>query len=320
MPEMVEGGLPMIDLAAVVVTWNNADVIADALDSLLDDLHSSGLSSEVWLVDSASSDATVALVRERFAAVKLIAPERNIGFGAGNNLALRAIGFGGDDAVTDLPSAVYLLNPDTVTQAGACRRLFDALMARADVGLVGARLSFGDGSFQHSAFRFPDLRQIWSEFFPTPGRLVEGAFNGRYPRAQYDLGHPFEVDFTLGATMMLRREVIQQTRGFNTDFFLYCEEIDWACRIRRAGWRVLCVPQARVTHLGGGSTSQARPRSLIDLWKSRLLLYDTYYPRWKRAAARRLLVVGMRRKLRALGAADPELSQAYRAVIEMAKS
>ena len=111
-------------------------------------------------------------------------------------------------------------------------------MARADVGLVGARLTYGDGAFQHSAFRFPDLRQIWTEFFPTPGRFVDGPFNGRYSRAQYDAAHPFDVDFTLGATMMLKREVIQQTRGFNPDYFLYCEEIDWAWRIKRAGWRI----------------------------------------------------------------------------------
>ncbi len=310
----------MIDLAVAVVTWNNADVITDALQSLLDDLESSGLRSGVWLVDSASTDATVAIVRQRFPAVKLIDSEQNIGFGAGNNLALQAIGFNGDDRAAELPAAVYLLNPDTVTHAGACRRLYDALMARADVGVAGARLTYGDGRFQHSAFRFPDLRQIWSEFFPTPGRWLEGQFNGRYPRERYDSARPFEVDFTLGATMMLKREVIQQTRGFNTDFFLYCEEIDWAWRIKRAGWRILCVPGAHVTHLGGSSTSQARPRSQIDLWKSRLLLYDTYYPRWKRAAARQLLILGMKRKLRALGVADPELKRAYRRVIEMAKT
>ncbi len=310
----------MIDLAVVIVTWNNANVIPDALRSLLDDLKTSGLSSRVWLVDSASTDATVEIVRERFAEVKLIACERNIGFGAGNNLALQALGFNSGAGASELPAAVYLLNPDTVTHPGASRRLFDALIAQAEVGVAGARLTYGDGSFQHSAFRFPDLRQIWTEFFPTPGRLIEGPFNGRYPRARYAAARPFEVDFTLGATMMLKREVIQQTRGFNTDYFLYCEEIDWAWRIKRAGWRIVCVPEARVTHLGGGSTSQARPRSQIDLWKSRLLLYDTYYPRWKRAAARQLIMLGMKRKLRALGAADSELKRAYRAIIELAKS
>lgn len=310
----------MIDLAVVVVTWNNADIIVDALQSLLADLQGSGLSSEVRLVDSASTDDTVAVVRERFPAVKLIASQRNIGFGAGNNLALQAIGFDSEDGQGELPAAVYLLNPDTVTHPGASRQLFNTLMAGAEVGVVGARLTYGDGAFQHSAFRFPGLRQIWTEFFPTPGRLIEGSFNGRYSREQYASARPFEVDFTLGATMMLKREVIQRTRGFNTDYFLYCEEIDWAWRIKRAGWRIFCVPQAHVTHLGGSSTAQARPRSLMNLWKSRLLLYDTYYPRWKRAAARQLMIMGMRRKLRALGAGEHELKRAYRAVIEMAKA
>ena len=108
--------------------------------------------------------------------------------------------------------------------------------------------------------------------------------------------------------------------GFDEDFFIYCEEIDWAWRIKERGWRILCVPTAHVTHLGGGSTSQARPRSLIDLWKSRLLLYDKYYPRWKRRAARQLLIVGMQRQMSALGAADAELQKACRTIIEMAKS
>ena len=310
----------MTELAVVVVCWNNADVIADALQSLIEDLQDSGLSFQVWLVDSASNDKTVDIVRERFGTVNLIASEENIGFGAANNVALRAMGFAGDESKQALPAAVYLLNPDTVTQRGASRLLFDTLMADSDVGLVGARLTFADGSFQHSAFRFPDLRQIWTEFFPTPGRLIDGPFNGRYPRASYDSRTPFEVDFTLGATMMLKREVILGTRGFDEGFFLYCEEIDWAWRIKRAGWRTLCVPLANVTHLGGGSTSQARAGSLINLWKSRLLLYEKYYPVWKRRAARKLLVLGMQRKIRTLGAADVEMQRACRVIIEMAKS
>ena len=94
---MDDGAAQTVDLAVVVVTWNNADVIVDALQSLLDDLKSSDLRSQVWLVDSASTDDTVGVVRERFAAVRLIASEENIGFGAGNNLALQAIGFNDED-------------------------------------------------------------------------------------------------------------------------------------------------------------------------------------------------------------------------------
>ena len=317
---MNAGSLAKIDLAVVIVTWNNAAVIGDALQSLIDDLGESRLRHEVWVVDSASDDQTVEIARRDFPAIKLIENERNIGFAAANNLALRRLGFGDAPPEQEQPTAVFLLNPDTVTHRGATRRLYDELLSRSDAGVVGARLTYADGSFQHSAFRFPGLRQIWAELFPTTGRLLESSFNGRYARSRYADDRAFEVDFTLGATMMLRREVIEQSGLFDEDFFLYCEEVDWAWRIKNLGWRIFCVPTAHVTHIGGGSTSQARPSSLIQLWKSRLLLYDKHHPTWKRRLARRLIIWGMRRKMCRLSAADAELAAACRAVIELAKA
>ena len=314
------GEASRIDLAVVIVAWNNADVIRAALSSLLEDLNASGLRCEVWVVDSASADETAAIARREFPSLHLIESESNIGFAASNNLALRRLGFGGAADPIAKPGAVYLLNPDTVTHAGATRRLYDALMSRSDIGVVGARLTFADGSFQHSAFHFPGLRQLWAELLPAPGRLQEGAFNGRYPRSAYAGAEAFEVDFTLGATMMLKREVIEGTGMFDEGFFLYCEEVDWAWRIRERGWRILCLPTAHVTHIGGGSASQARPASFVNLWKSRLLLYEKHYPKWKSRLARRLVVLGMRRKIRNMDAADVELRAACRTVIEMARS
>ena len=158
------------------------------------------------------------------------------------------------------PRAIYLLNPDTITQPRRDPPALRRAARRTNVSGWSARgCSYGDGSFQHSAFAFPGLRQLWVEFFPTPGRLIEGAFNGRYPRALYERGEPFPVDFVLGATMMLRREVIEQTGMFDEQFFMYCEEIDWAWRIHEAGWQVWCVPAAQVTHLGGQSTASGAP-------------------------------------------------------------
>ena len=314
---MTRGATDRIDLAVIVVTWNNADVISAALRSLLDDLHGSGLRHQVHVVDSNSSDNSAALVRRDFPRVKLLECADNRGFGAANNLALRRLGFGGaQDA--DTPAAVYLLNPDTITQPGACRRLYESLMASDDLGVVGAALSYADGSFQHSAFRFPGLRQLYCELFPAPGRWLEGAFNGRYSRARYQAAAPFDIDFPLGATMMLKREVIEQAGLFDEAFFLYCEEVDWAWRIRKLGWRIACEPRARVTHLGGQSTGQARPASLVHLWRSRLLLCKKQLPRWKRPVARWLIRLGMRRKLHALES-ESALANACREIIEMAQ-
>ena len=304
-------------LAVALVTWNVRELALAALASLYADLEAQGpADTQVWVVDNASADGTVEAVAQRYPQARLIACERNAGFGAGNNVALRAMGFGSRPSA-GLPRAVYLLNPDTRTQAGATRALYEALFAAPEVGLVGAQLSYEDGGFQHSAFRFPGLRQLWVEFWPTPGRLIEGGFNGRYPRARYAAGKPFEVDFPLGATMMLRREVIEKTGMFDEGYALYCEEIDWAWRIRKAGWRALCVPAARVTHLEGRSSGQARPESASRLWRSRLRLYRAHHPRWRAWLARRLIGAGLRGRVRQLraGEGEPALADAYEAVL-----
>lgn len=313
-----------VDLAVVIVTWNVRDIVLNALQSLFADLASCRITSEVYVVDSASSDGTVEAIRSAFPEVKLISSTDNRGFGAANNLALKQMGFGSTNSMK-LPKAVYLLNPDTITHTGATQTLYDALFSDSHIGLVGAALSFGDGSFQNSAFSFPGLRQLWVEFFPTPGRLFESRFNGRYPRELYAKQQPFAVDFVLGATMMLKREVIQQTGMFNEQFFMYCEEIDWAWRIHRAGWGVYCVPAAHVTHLGGQSTSQIRPQSLINLWKSRLLLFDKYYSPLKRMLAHTMVSYGMQAKVRQLpnlsGLTEQDrsnLTGAYKTISEMA--
>jgi N-acetylglucosaminyl-diphospho-decaprenol L-rhamnosyltransferase len=299
-----------MDLAVIIVTWNNREIILDALRSLYDDLADSGLEARVIVVDSASSDDTLGVVRANFPQVEVIASQENLGFGKANNLGIKTLG-------ADLPLAVYFLNPDTLSQKGATRKLFDALMADKTLGLVGARLTYGDGSFQHSCFSFPGLRQLWVEFFPTAGRLIEGRFNGRYPRSLYAGNQPFDVDFMLGATMMLRREVIQQTEGFDPHFFMYGEEVDWQWRIRKAGWRILCVPQAHVVHLVGQSTGQAKARSVLNLWESRLYLFKKHYPAWKLAIAKQMIRLGMGRKIRQTN--DASIIEAYRQVQDMAR-
>jgi hypothetical protein len=276
------------------------------LRSLYADLESgagSHLKASVWVVDNNSSDGTAAAVRETFPAVQLIASDKNLGFAGGNNAALRAMGFCDTPGVNpgtgaDRPRAVFLLNPDTLVQPGAVRTLYDALFSLPRAGVVGAQLSYGDGTFQHSAFGFPGLAQIIVDLFPVPGRLYESRFNGRYSRTLYAGCVAFPVDHTLGATMMLRREVIEQTGLFDEQYFMYCEEIDWSMRIRQAGWEIYTVPTALITHLEAKSTAQIRPASIVNLWTSRFRLYKKHYSPLKLALARQLIRLGVRRQIR----------------------
>ncbi len=313
-------------IAIIIVSWNVRDMVIDAVSSVLDDLTQSSLEGAVWVVDNQSSDETVSALRALFGEddrFHLLEPGENLGFAAGNNFALQAVGF--PDSL-DLPDYVLLLNPDTVVQSGAIDQLVAGL-EDSQAGLAGAQLVYGDGSFQHSAFAFPGLAQLIMDLFPVPARLLESRLNGRYPREWYQGMSPFEVDHPLGATFLLRKEVIVQTGMFDERFHLYCEEIDWAMRIHADGWRVVCVPAAKVIHYGGESTTQVRPESVLNLWRARLQLYRKYYAPLKQIFARAIVRSGMNRLIQqtARDSSQPEnvrqsLIEAYRNVIRLTRN
>ena len=309
----------------ICVTWNTRELILNALSSLYADLAASKLDAHVWIVDNKSSDGTPQAIREQFPQATVIETGANLGFAAGNNVAMRALGFADQPApVPEAPRAVFLLNPDTLIQPGAVRALYDALFEMPKAGVVGAHLRYEDGSFQHSAFRFPGLTQLVIDLMPLPprlyARLAETRLNGRYPRRLYGGSAPFPVDHTLGATMMLRREVIAQVGMFDEQFFMYCEEVDWSLRIRKVGWEIYTVPTSNIYHLEGRSATQAKPRSLLNLWTSRLQLYRKHYPAWKRVAASWLIRMGMRLRIRRFER-DPQLDAGLRtALIDACRS
>jgi GT2 family glycosyltransferase len=285
------------DLAVVIVSWNVKELLADSLASVFEELAGSGLYAGVWVVDNASHDGSAEMVRQRFPQVRLIASQENLGFAGGNNCALQAIGFHPSTLPpshsSNLPRYVLLLNPDTEVCGDAVATMMRFMDGMPSAGVCGARLIYGDGSFQHSAFGFPGLAQIALDFFPLHWRLTESRLNGRYPRRLYEGGTPFEIDHPLGAAMMLRREVILEVGLFDEGYRMYVEEIDWCMRIRRAGWKVYCVPSAVVVHHAGQSTRQVRNEMFVALWCSRFRLFSKHYSGAFRWAARWLVRLGL---------------------------
>jgi GT2 family glycosyltransferase len=307
-----------MDLAVVTVSYNTRHLLADCLASVMAGLEESSLTGSVWVVDNASADHSAEMVRERFPEVHLIASKANMGFAAGNNLGLRSIGLmpGNQPPVWDepsnLPRHVLFLNPDTRVEDNALGTLVRFLDAHPLAGAAGARLTYGDGSFQHSAFAFPGLTQIFLDFFPLHHWLLDSRLNGRYPQRLYKTGQPFKVDHPLGAALMVRGETLLQVGGFDESYFMYCEEIDLCRRIWDGGWQVFCVPQAEIVHLEGQSTRQFRDRMFVALWRSRFLMFDKHQGIAFRWAARRLVRAGMCAKIRQARAAyrDGSLSSA----------
>lgn len=293
----------MLDLAIIIVSWNVRDYLRDCLTSVFGELHRSGILGAVWVVDNGSTDGTLALLKNIFPQVNVIVNQNNVGFGAANNQGMKA-------AAAESPRYFFLLNPDTLVRPGAFKKMLTFMDSRPDVGVAGARLVYGDGRFQHSAFAFPGIRQLVFDLFPLPARFYESRWNGRYPRHYYHPDRkPFAVDHTLGATMMVRRDVAEATGGFDEAFHMYCEEIDWSWRIREAGWEIYTVPAAEVVHFGGESTKQIPARSIINLWGSRAQLYQKHYHSWRRRLAVWLASLGLRR--RAAATRDRSLKEAY---------
>ena len=284
-----------MDLAIITVSYNTRDLLAECLASTLAGLERSGLSGEVWVVDNASVDGSADMVRERFPAIQLIAHDENLGFAAGNNLALRAMGLGRStqsDQATQ-PRYILFLNPDTHVLGDALGTMVFFLDSCPAAGVAGARLIHGDGSFQHSAFAFPGLIQILLDFFPLHHRLLGSRLNGRYPRRLYEAGRPFLVDHPLGAALMVRSETLAQVGGFDERFFMYCEEIDLCRRIKNEGWAIYCVPEAEIVHLVGQSTGQFRDQMFLALWRSRFLMFEKHKGPAFRWAARWVVRLGL---------------------------
>jgi N-acetylglucosaminyl-diphospho-decaprenol L-rhamnosyltransferase len=286
-----------MDLGIAIVSYNTRQLTLACLRSLADALADDAaagtpLQTRVCVVDNASSDASAAAISELVAArlpgSVLIPSAENLGFARGSNLALERL-----LADPEPPRHLLLLNPDTLVPPRALPLLVSFLDQYPGVGVVGPRLIYGDGSFQHAAFRFPTLWMAFFDFWTIHHRLINSSLNGRYSRALYDAGRPFPIDHPLGAALMIRRQAVEQVGLLDPSYFMYCEEIDWCMRVKQAGWNIYCVPGAVIVHLGGQSARQFREPMFVALWRSRYRLFDKYYPSLYRHLVRRLVRLGL---------------------------
>lgn len=253
--------LPDISLSIVIVSWNTRAILDDCLGSIF--ANPPGDQFEVLVVDNASTDGTVELIRSRYPQVRLFCSEKNLGFAGGNNLAIPECA----------GRYVLLLNPDTKILPGALDRLTHFLEETPQAGAAGARLLNADGSLQLSCYPRPELfREFWRLFhldllYPYAS----------YPVEKWPLDRPRRVDVLMGACLLLKREVLEQAGSLDETFFIYSEEVDLCLRIQRAGWQLFWVPQAQVVHYGGQSTQQVAAEMFLRLYQGKILYFRKHY-------------------------------------------
>jgi GT2 family glycosyltransferase len=233
-------------LSVVVVSHNGLRLLEACLQSLASD--SDRDRYEVTVVDNASTDGAVEMVRRSHPWVRLIESGSNLGFARAANIGIR-------DSIGEY---LLLLNPDTVVPAGTLGRCVDALAQQADVGMLGCKLVRPDGTLDHACKRS----------FPTPSsalahmsklsRLMGGSRPGAYTAAHVDEDAAALVDAVNGAFMLVRREALDSVGLLDERYWMYGEDLDWCFRFWAAGWPVLYWPEATVLHVNSGIAGRHR--------------------------------------------------------------
>jgi N-acetylglucosaminyl-diphospho-decaprenol L-rhamnosyltransferase len=278
----MDGSEPEPVLAAVVVSYNVAPLLARCLESLRragEELRSLGLGLRVIVVDNASADGSVALVRERFPEAVLVESRANLGFGAGCNL--------GAGAAPGSPLLLFL-NPDAEVTSGAVPALLERLRQTPTAAVAGPRLTSPDGAPQEARRRFPTLGALLLESTPLEWRhpgwsaLRRYRFEGR-PEA------PGPVDWLSGACLLVRRAAFDEVGGFDPLFFMYFEEADLARRLAGRGWETWYEPRAVVLHHRSRSADQDLGARDRHYYGSKYRYAGRY---WGRTVARALRLSG----------------------------
>lgn len=291
----------MCDLGIVITSYNTCGLLRNCLRSAY--ASQGDLEFEVCVVDNASSDGSAEMVATEFPGAKLIVNSENVGYPRANNQGLEAFGFArAFTSMAQTPKFALLLNSDAELPADALAGMLTFMTEYPRVGIAGPRLVRPDGSLDlacRRAFPTPAVacyRLVGlSRLFPRSKRF------GRYNFTYLDPDEVTEVDAVSGACMLVRAEAIAQVGLMDGRFFMYGEDLDWAYRIRGAGWKVMYNPAVAVLHVKRAS-SRHSPRAQVEFYRAMDIFYRKHYaaqtPWWLHA-----LIVGtisLRRRIEQL--------------------
>lgn len=248
-----------VDLSIIIVNYNVKEFLQNLLVSIRRSID--GLSSEIIVIDNASDDGSVEIIKEKFPDVRLIANRENVGFGAANNQGLEA----------SCGKYILLLNPDTIVQEDTFTKLIRFFETKPDAGLVGCKILNSDGTLQLACRRgFPGP---WTSFCKVTGLsklFPKSRIFAKYNLTYLDENQTYEVDAISGAFMMMRRELYEKIGGFDSQFFMYGEDLDLCYRSQKAGFRNYYYHDTQIIHYKGESTK----RSSLDETK---VFYDAMH-------------------------------------------
>ena len=250
-------------LSIVIPTYNAHEWIEQCLDSIR--LHRPAGDYEVIVVDDRSTDDSVAIVRDRFPDARVFSNDRNLGFGRTVNVGLRAAA----------GAYVLVLNNDTWMHEGALDAMIQYLDEHQDTGIVGPKVLSGNGAIQQQCRRrIPTPAAAFFYFSGVARMFPRNPRIAGYLMTAADENATTEVDAVSGACLMVRRVVLDQIHGFDEEYYLYGEDMDFCWRTKSAGWKVVYYPAATITHFGGqGGTGKKRLYATIEWHRAMWIFY-----------------------------------------------
>ena len=264
--------LKPMDISLVIVTYNNRGFIVKCIEQIKTHLPQE-LVCEIIVVDNNSPDRTAEAVRV-IPDIQVMVNKRNIGFGAANNLGIKA----------SRGKYVFLLNPDIFVHKDAFAKLYEFMEQNESVAMCGPRLIYPDGTDQSSAHR-------WPRCFSTP--LVQRTFLahtawGRKMRARYQLegiskDRPSLVPWLVGAALFIRRARLESIGGgFDERFFMYYEDIDLCRQLWQAGFQIAYMPLSAMTHFHRRESARGGFKIFTNrVYRIHLLSYLKYFIKWR---------------------------------------
>lgn len=282
----------MLDLGIVIASYNTCDLLRACLRSVY--ASEGDFTFDVCVVDNASSDESAGMVASEFPQVHLIANHQNLGYPTANNQGLRAFGLRDSRSMElgdDVPRFVLLLNPDTELPPDGLDKMLAFMERHPGAGAAGPKLVRPDGSLDlacRRSFPTPEVsfyRLIGlSRLFPHSRRF------GRYNLTYLDPDQVAEVDSVVGAFMLVRSKAVAQAGLMDEQFFMYGEDLDWAYRIKSAGWKIYYNPAVTVLHIKRAASRHSK-RAQIEFYRAMDIFYRKHYaaqtPWWLH-----LLIVG----------------------------
>ncbi len=248
----------LMDISVIIVSYNVSSFLDQALTTLYDSIR--GLEVEVYVVDNASSDDSVEMVKRKYPRVHLIENEQNLGFAGANNMALAKV----------KGRFVLLLNPDTVLRRDTLKTMVDFMDEHTETGAAGCKIINPDGSLQLACRRgFPTPGVAFYKLIGLSGLFPKSKKFGAYNLTYLDPDALTEVDAISGSFMILRKEMLDSVGFLDEEFFMFGEDLDLCYRIKQAGWKIYYVPSTEIIHFKGESTKTVPAlKSVSDFYKA----------------------------------------------------